>query len=617
MEIRENKYHFFTPNEIKPSGWLLEQLKIQAEGLSGHLDIIWPDIRNSKWIGGDKEGWERVPYWLDGFIPLAYLLRDEDLIRRAKKYIDAIISNQSEDGWICPCSDAKRHHYDVWAVFLICKVLVLYADCTKDTRIEEVVYSTLHNLYQHLHYHTLFNWGAARWFECLIPIYWLWERRQEDWLIDLTYLLQVQGFNYKELFNNWRAQEPKNKWSYTTHVVNLAMALKSIPLIAKLRNEDGNEFAKKMHKLLLKHHGTAIGHFTGDECLSGDSPIQGTELCAIVEAMYSFEQLFAITGDNYWIDCLEEHAYNSLPATISPDMWAHQYDQMVNQISCTKFTGKPIFRTNGPEAHLFGLEPNYGCCTANFNQGWPKLALSTFMKTDNTIISVVLAPSILETEINGKKVTIELKTMYPFRNKLEYLITTESEVDFTFQIRIPRFIHKATINTQNVPVGSIYSINKTWKNRETITVMFEYKLELIERPYDMAVLRRGPLFYAVKIEEEWTRIEYTKNGVERKYPYCDYEIRPLSKWNYAFPKDVLDTIQVIENDDYDKPFSSTKPPIYITCDLIEIDWGLETGYDNVCARVPNKRIPLSEPYSVKMFPYGATNLRITELPIIK
>ncbi|KKI90102.1 hypothetical protein WQ54_23630 [Bacillus sp. SA1-12] len=81
-----------TANEIKPNGWLLRQLQIQAEGLSGNLDKFWPDIKESKWIGGDKEGWERVPYWLDGFIPLAYLLNDDDMKKRAKYYIDAIIS---------------------------------------------------------------------------------------------------------------------------------------------------------------------------------------------------------------------------------------------------------------------------------------------------------------------------------------------------------------------------------------------------------------------------------------------------------------------------------------------------------------------------------------------
>src|SRR5947208_995468 len=59
--------------QIQPTGWLRAQLRIQADGLSGHLDEFWPDIANSRWIGGHAEGWERGPYWLDGGVPVAYL----------------------------------------------------------------------------------------------------------------------------------------------------------------------------------------------------------------------------------------------------------------------------------------------------------------------------------------------------------------------------------------------------------------------------------------------------------------------------------------------------------------------------------------------------------------
>ena len=84
---------------------------------------------------------------------------------------------------------------------------------------------------------------------------------------------------------------------------------------------------------------------------------------------------------------------------MSEDLWTHQYDQMVNQIQCTPFQNRSIFKTNGNEAHLFGLEPNYGCCTANFNQGWPKYALSCFKRCDEGIIQASLAPCDLKTTI--------------------------------------------------------------------------------------------------------------------------------------------------------------------------------------------------------------------------
>ncbi len=144
-----------------------KQLEIQAAGLSGNLDKIWPDIRDSKWIGGDADGWERVPYWLDGFIPLAYLLEDQDMIARAKNYIDSILRFQKPDGWICPCSDEERATYDTWVVLLISKVLKVYYDCSGDARMPDVIYRVMKNLYDLLKTGILklFKWGKYRWYE--------------------------------------------------------------------------------------------------------------------------------------------------------------------------------------------------------------------------------------------------------------------------------------------------------------------------------------------------------------------------------------------------------------------------------------------------------------------
>src|SRR5258708_1129044 len=78
---------------VKPTGWLLEQLKLQASGLSGHLDEFWPDVEDSGWHGGRAEGWERAPYWLDGVIPLAYLTDDAKLKAKVKRWMDYILQH--------------------------------------------------------------------------------------------------------------------------------------------------------------------------------------------------------------------------------------------------------------------------------------------------------------------------------------------------------------------------------------------------------------------------------------------------------------------------------------------------------------------------------------------
>ena len=186
------KMNFFTSKEIKPRGWLKRQLEIQASGLSGNLDKVWRDVRDSAWIGGEAEGWERVPYWLDGFIPLAYLLENDYMIARAKKYIDAIVSYQQPDGWICPCKREEIPTYDTWAVLLIGKVLTVYYDCSGDEKIPEVIYKVFRNFYDLLKSGTiqLIEWGKYRWFEGFIAINFLYRLYREEWLVELAKILK-------------------------------------------------------------------------------------------------------------------------------------------------------------------------------------------------------------------------------------------------------------------------------------------------------------------------------------------------------------------------------------------------------------------------------------------
>ena len=71
---------------IKPQGWLLDQLERQRDGMTGHLDSLYAPVvgDDNAWIGGEGDTWERGPYWIDGLLPLAYILDDEVLI--AKPY---------------------------------------------------------------------------------------------------------------------------------------------------------------------------------------------------------------------------------------------------------------------------------------------------------------------------------------------------------------------------------------------------------------------------------------------------------------------------------------------------------------------------------------------------
>ena len=89
--LHSPRFRAFSLGQIEPRGWLRRQLEIQAQGLTGHLDEFWPSVKDSRWIGGPEEGWERGPYWLDGLVPLAFLLQNERLKHKAQFWIDTIL----------------------------------------------------------------------------------------------------------------------------------------------------------------------------------------------------------------------------------------------------------------------------------------------------------------------------------------------------------------------------------------------------------------------------------------------------------------------------------------------------------------------------------------------
>ena len=322
--------------------------------------------------------------------------------------------------------------------------------------------------------------------------------------------------------------------------------------------------------------------------------------------MYSYEHLFAYTGDSKWAERLEVLAFNALPATVSEDMWAHQYDQMSNQIACKKLFPFSHFGTNGPRAHLFGLEPNFGCCTANFSQGFPKLVISSFMHKDNTIINSLMLPC----RLNTKDVKIEIKTNYPFENKVEYIINSKKAFDFI--IRIPSFAERLTLNGIKLETKDIeININE---GETKINIEFETPVILKARPNNLYTVKKGSLLFSLPISYKKKMLEYTKRSVERKYPYCDWEYLPTSDWSYAFSGK---NFKVKYNGISDIPFSQENAPINISAKMQKINWGHMKRLKTVCAKTPESVKPISKAETIELIPYGCAKLRMTEMPIIE
>lgn len=599
--IIPNKLYPFSAAEVKPLGWMKEQLETQLKGLSGNLHKFWPDIKDSKWIGGDQEGWERVPYWLDGYIPLVYLLDDKEGKEVVEFYINSILKMQKEDGWIAPCSDDERNGYDAWGIFIVIKALHTYYLSTHKEFILDRIYKVLINLNRHIEYAPLFNWAQFRWFEPLIVIEDVYAKHKDERLIELANKLIEEGFDYSH-FIRYAVAKKKVKvgdWSYTNHVVNDVMSVKAYALVNKYHpNKKLIKESDFILNKLNKYHGAITGAVNGDECLSGLNPNQGSELCSIVELMYSLEQLGEITGKSDYQEQLERLAFNALPSALTSDMWAHQYVNSVNQ-PLIKRDEKKLWTTNGPEANIYGLEPHYGCCTSNFNQGFPKFALSSIYKTDRGL----RINSYIPVSIRNDDFDITVNSSYPFLlNNIEIIVESKKECEIEFLI--PSWSIKTMINNEKIDMYlASFKLNK---GKNVFNISFESKPHFVKRTIGYSLLD-GPIVCSLKIDEKFERIN--ADDPMKAVPHADYEIIPLEKYNYGLVD--LNPVEVKHEYKGNSIFVNKVFPKSYLLNCVEIEYKLTGNY----VTFKNKRIN-NKVIQKEFTPIGVNKLHLGEVLLI-
>jgi uncharacterized protein len=609
---------------IKPAGWLKGQLRIQAAGLSGHLDEFWPDIKQSAWFGGSAEGWERVPYWLDGIVPLAYLLDDDALKTKVKKAIDYILDHQHPDGWLGPLGDLQKHQpYDVWPLFPLFKALTQYQEASGDPRVVPTLLKCCRKIDEVIARRPMYSWARFRAADFAVTLFWLYDRSPEPWLLELGRKAFAQSHDWRAQFDHFRfTGRTEGKFELDTHGVNTGMALKYGAVRFRLSGDASDKGAiLQMLDLLDRYHGQATGIFTCDEHLAGRNPSQGTELCTVVEAMYSLEVAASILGDPRLGDRLEEVAFNALPATFKKDMTAHQYDQQCNQVICSA-AGEHVYVDNRGDANLYGLEPNFGCCTANMHQGWPKFVSNLWMKTsDGGLAVTAYAPCVVETKIQGKPVTISVDTDYPFREEIIVRVTAPDPLQFPIHLRLPGWSAPAELKQGDVarvvsapPTGQArwHVVNAPFAGN-SLALRLAMPARLYRGYNDSVAIKRGPLVFALPIAPRWSML------VDRPgLPFDDWEVLPESPWNYAqeIDRDHPERSVIFEERALGaSPFSPEGAPVLARVKGRRVaGWRLEKG---AAAPPPASPAASTEPIEpLTLIPYGCTDLRITEFPFL-
>ena len=620
--------------KVQPKGWLRKYLELQRDGLNGQLGTIsaWLDKNNNQWLSGSGDhGWEEVPYWLRGYISLAYIMQDEDMIKEARIWINAVLTGQASNGRLGP-DGYDGSSPDLWAKMPMLWALQTYYEATGQQRV-------LNAMDRHFRWELTIPddnflngmWQEKRGGDNLWSVLWLYNRNGDRNILPLIDKLH-------RATSDWTMHDDLPNW----HGVNIAQGFREPATYSMYSGGEDMLQAtyRAFHEMRRRYGQMPGGMYAADENARAGyyDPRNGAETCAIVEQMASDEILMGITGDIFWADHLEDVAFNSYPAALTPDMRALRYITSANMaISDEKNHGPSI---DNALRGMLSMSPfSSRCCQHNHGMGWPYLAEHLVMATADAGLATMVYIENETTALvgQGTSVRLDVDTHYPFDENILITLHPDEPVDFPLYLRIPAWATEASvsINGEQQPVadaaGRYVRIQRQWAEGDVVslTLPMTVRSTIWQQNKSSVSVYYGPLALSLKIDEEYEEHDsrdpefvqddsHWQEGVDASLWPC-YVLKAKSDWNYSLvvDEDNLPVNFSVERKPYpdsEQPFTLEGTPLEFKAVGHQIaSWHFDaTGMTDFLPTRWARRA--AETTSLTLVPMGAARLRIAAFP---
>ena len=613
--------------QVKATGWLKNQLLLQAENVTKHFEELSPDCRSegdnrSGWLGGSGESWERGTYYTRGLIASAYVLDDPELKAQAQKWIDWTLESQIDSGAFGPLAN-DPDKLDYWPLMPMLMALELYYDATGDERVIPFLQNYFAWEATALKTKPLTSWARVRGGDNIFAILWLYEKTGDESLLDLCKLLYEQTFDWEKVYD-------EEAWMGTYHIVNAQQSFKLFPVMYAITGDSHylDVYYEGIENIYMAS-GRQDGMSNGDEMSRGIDGVYGNETCAVVERMLCDEIALCLLRDATLADHLELITYNALPQQLLPDGRGQVYFTMQNQVMANK--GIHGFTSEGGDRSIYGLPGGFPCCVHNYQMGWPLFVASMWMATsDGGLATGAYGPNTVTATVgNGTTVTITQATNYPYEDTVTLTIDADKADTYPLYIRVPNWCDAPSVSVNGHAVkaeliaGEYAALRACWEDGDVIVLTFPSKITATITDNNSVSIRKGAVLFALEIGEKWKKISYNPNNWNLTREYPSYNITPTTAWNYALENfnfaDVASNFNVICNPITDEmQYRLSDVPIVLEAKAREVkDWRLNTDLDiagdTPVSPVSSDRLG-DETVTVRLVPYAHTRLRITLLP---